>query len=190
MTHPAGEWSPEQYRPYLYLLASTQLNGRLRTKADASDIVQGALLRAWQSLAQFRGQSEGEFKAWLRQVLAHHLAEVARRYETGRRDAGRERSLEAALDESSLRLERWLAADQSSPSTRLAQVEQFTRLADALAQLPDDQRRAVELHHLQGLPVADAAQAMGRSGSSVSMLLYRGLKRLRELLEEGRVPKE
>jgi RNA polymerase sigma-70 factor (ECF subfamily) len=62
--------------------------------------------------------------------------------------------------------------------------EQLLRLAGALARLPEDQRQAVELHHLKGRPVAEVAEQLGRSPSAVGSLLYRGLKKLRELLAE------
>ena len=50
--------------------------------------------------------------------------------------------------------------------------------------LPEDQRRAVELHHLQALPSAEVAELLGRSEASVAGLLRRGLKRLREVMRE------
>ena len=49
-------------------------------------------------------------------------------------------------------------------------------------QLPDDQRRAVELHHLQGLPSAEIAVRLGRTEIAVAGLLRRGLKKLRQMI--------
>ncbi|HMF11160.1 MAG TPA: sigma factor, partial [Gemmataceae bacterium] len=60
----------EMYRPYLSLLARVQLGRRLRGKAGASDVVQDAFLGAHRDFVQFRGETEHEFLAWLRQVLA------------------------------------------------------------------------------------------------------------------------
>ena len=57
-------------------------------------------------------------------------------------------------------------------------------LAAALAQLPDDQRAAVEVHHLQGCTLSETAAVLDRTERSVAGLLRRGLVRLRELLEE------
>jgi RNA polymerase sigma-70 factor (ECF subfamily) len=62
--------------------------------------------------------------------------------------------------------------------------EQLLRLAQALAELPPDQRRAVELHHLQGYPLAEVAEILGRGQEAIVGLLYRGLKKLRQLLDE------
>ena len=130
-----------------------------------------------------------EWLGWLRKILANTLAAEGRRYSAEARDVARERSLEAELELSAFRLECLLVADQTSPSQRAVRAEELLQLAQAMAQLPEDQRLGVELHHLQALPVAAVADRMQRSRSAVVGLLFRGLKRLRELLgqqPEGR----
>jgi RNA polymerase sigma-70 factor, ECF subfamily len=81
-------------------------------------------------------------------------------------------------------MEGLLAADQTSPSERAVRGEEFLRLGRALSRLPEDQRRVVELHYLKGLPVAEVATRIGRTRPAAVGLLFRGLKRLRELLRE------
>jgi RNA polymerase sigma-70 factor (ECF subfamily) len=177
--------NPEAYRDYLRLLAGVQLDPRLRGKLDPSDVVQETLARAHEKGGQFRGGTEAERAAWLRQILANELAAAVRRHlAAGKRDAGRERSLHAAVEDSSARLEALLAADQTSPSAQAVRHEELRRLAEALARLSEDQRQAVELHHLYGLPVEEVARTLGRSESAAGGLLRRGLKRLRELMRE------
>jgi RNA polymerase sigma-70 factor (ECF subfamily) len=175
----------ERYREYLHLLARLQLDCRLRGKVDLSGVVQQTLLEASQALGGSSARGKALTAAWLRQVLANNLRDEVRKFAAAARDAGRERSLQAALDESSSRLDAWLAAKQSSPSQRAERNEQLLALANALTRLPEDQRRAVELHHLQDQPLAEVARHLGRSKGAVAALLFRALKRLRELLNES-----
>ena len=175
----------ERSRDYLRLLARMQLDPRLHGKLDSSDVVQQTLLAAHQHKDQFRGRTEAEFLGWLRQILANNLAMAVRRFGTGIRDIRRERSLEQRLDDSAARVDAFLAADQSSPSQRAMRHERQLLLAVALKKLPEDQRLAVELHHLQGLTVADTALQMKRTKMAIVGLLFRGLKKLRGLLDEA-----
>jgi RNA polymerase sigma-70 factor (ECF subfamily) len=177
--------SLERFRHYLSLLARAQLGAAYRGKLDASDIVQQTLLDAHEKLSQFKGSTTAEMAAWLRQILARNLADVHRDFGREKRDIARERSLNVDLDESSARLELWLEAVQTSPIDRVDRNEQLLRLAAALAQLPEPQRLAVELHHLQGMSLADTARALEKSEASVAGLLRRGLAELRERLEAG-----
>jgi RNA polymerase sigma-70 factor (ECF subfamily) len=175
----------EDYREYLELFARLHLDARLRGKLDPADVVQDTLAKAHTHRDQLRGQGEAEVTAWLRRILVNELAAQARKFLWGgKRNIHQERSLDTALEESSARLEMFLAADQSSPSQRVARQDQLLRLSQALAQLPPDQRTAVELHHLQGRPIAEIANQLGRSESAVGGLLRRALKKLRELLHD------
>ena len=119
---------------------------------------------------------------WLRAILASQIAEALRRH--GRRGGDRVRSLEAALEQSSARLDAWLASEQGSPSSRLAREERLLEMVEAMARLPEDQRIALELRHLKGLSVPDVCSQMGKSLPAVAGLLHRGLKKLRQDLRE------
>jgi RNA polymerase sigma-70 factor (ECF subfamily) len=127
----------------LRLLARLQLDPQLRGQLDPSDIVQQTLLKAHERFDQFRGQTDEELRAWLRAILARSLIDAVRKY--GRQKGDRAQSLEAALEQSSAKLEIFLASEESSPSQAAVRAERLVDLADALARLPDDQRTAVEL---------------------------------------------
>ena len=185
---PDGQSPPtrplEQYREYLRLLARLQIDPRVRGKVDPSDVVQETLLKAHGRRDQFRGTTDAELAAWLRQILANQLGEALRRFTRQQRDVGLERSLQAAVEESSARLERWLAVEDESGGQRAMRDEQLLRMGEALATLPEDQRAAVEMRYLEGVSVARIGERMGRTEASVAGLLRRGLDRLRELLKE------
>jgi RNA polymerase sigma-70 factor (ECF subfamily) len=176
-----------RYRPWLQVLAQAQLGRRLPGKCDASDLVQQALLDACRGLPEFRGTTEAELCAWLRQVLARALGHELRRYgRTRQRDVGREVSLEQELTESSARLSALITAPDSTPSRRAARHEQELHLAALLARLPEDYRTVIVLRDLEGLPHEEIARRMGRGAGAVRMLWVRALARLRREMEIAR----
>ena len=187
MDQPPGSSSQalERYRHYLIMLARSQLDPRLRSKLDPSDVVQQTMLEAHQNEDQFRGRGEAERLAWLRQILAHNLADALRGFRRAKRDIARERALQEALDKSSARVRAWLAAEQSSPSQQAERSERAVQLANALAALPEAQREALALQHWQGWSLAQIGEHMDKSPAAVAGLIKRGLKRLRILLSEG-----
>jgi len=177
----------ERYRKYLALLARLQLDRRLQGKVDLSGVVQQTLLEAYRMLPRFHTKTRQDMAAWLRRILANNLADEVRKLGTAKRDARRERSLEAALEESSARLGAWLAAEQSTPSQQAQREEQALRVADALASLPDAQREALELQHWHGWSVLRIAEHMGKSRSAVAGLIKRGLEQLRRTMHDERL---
>ena len=116
--------------------------------------------------------------------MANTLTDAIRQFGGRGRDVGLERSLDKALNDSSSRLEAWLAADSHSPSQQAIHQEELLRLSKALAQLSEDQRTALEMKHLQGCSVETISRHMGRSKTAVGGLLRRGVKKLRELLKD------
>lgn len=174
----------ERFRSYLRFLARVHLDGRLRGKLDPSDVVQQSLLQAYQARTQFQGTTDAERAAWLRQILAHHIAHSLRDQHRDKRDISRERSLHTALDQSSLRLESWLQAEASSPSQHVLREERMLLVAEAVEKLPLDQQEAIILRYWQGLKLAEIAEQLGRTTGSVAGLIQRGLKSLQEHLKQ------
>jgi RNA polymerase sigma-70 factor (ECF subfamily) len=149
---------------------------------DLSGIVQQTLWEGHQALGPSASPGKAQLAALLRRLLANNLADEVRKCYAEKRDAHRERSLDAALESSSARLEAFLVADHSSPSQRAERNEELLRLAGELERLPPAQRQAVELHYLRGWKLEEIAQHLGRGKSAVAGLLHRGLDRLREYL--------
>ena len=101
-----------------------------------------------------------------------------------KRDVHREVPLDAEVDGSFSRMDGCLAAVESSPSQRVSREEEMVSLACAIAQLPEAQREAVVLHHMQGATLAEVAARLQRTEAAVAGLLHRGMKQLRELLAD------
>jgi RNA polymerase sigma-70 factor (ECF subfamily) len=172
------------FRDYLRLLAQLQLSDQLAGKIDLSGVVQQTLLDAYQARGRFPTEA-GQQTAWLRRTLAHNLTDEIRKLRSRGQTQVRELSLEQALEASSARLEALLADKDATPGREAIRKEQLGRLAKILVQLPNDQRQAVELHHLQGMPLADVGQRLDRSREAVAGLVFRGLKKLRTLLADN-----
>jgi RNA polymerase sigma-70 factor (ECF subfamily) len=181
-------WDLGRFRPLLMLQArQLRLDPRLQPRFDASDLVQDALLRAHANRGGFRGKTDAELIAWLREILANALLDRIDHERAQKRDPALERSIQGMLAESSAGLEVFLAErTQESPSRAAQGNELQRRLAAAVEQLPADQRDVVILRDLMGRPVARIAARLGRSEKSIAGLLERGRRRLSELLDDLR----
>ena len=183
----SNELKPERYRSFLIYLARRSLPelGPAAHKVSGSDIVQDVLLRAYEALPQFRGSTREELMAWLRKILENQLYDVARHFGRQKRDAGLEESIRATVSDSVHRIEK-LAGKLTSPSRDFERKERALRLAEALETLPEDQKTAVELHHLEEYSVTETAEKMNRTRASVAGLLRRGFGELGEQLGDLR----
>ena len=182
----------ELYVNYLKLLATSQLDNKLRARCSPSDLVQETLFEACRDFPMFRGSSEREFVVWLRKILVNNMGRLVEQHVlTQKRDVRREISLEnmrRSLEKSTMRLEAVLADDQESPSSNVLRRERAVLLANHLAMLSDDHRQVVMLRNLEGLPFSEVAAKMDRSVGAVRMLWLRAVEQLRQsLTSEGLV---
>jgi len=134
--------------------------------ADAEDVAQDALIRAYNALKDFRGQSS--FKTWLYQIATNaartHLYKRRQRLEDQAADGDRE-DLEVGSGEQVER--RIVAHDQ---------------LRRALAQLPDEWREAVLLRDIEGLEYREIADALQIPMGTVESRIFRGRQRLKQIV--------
>ena len=175
------------YGNYLRLLASAQLDAKLRARVSPSDVVQETFLEAHRDFPQFRGQTEREFLAWLRKILANNLARLVERHILAeKRAVQREVSLEgmgAAIERSTARLDAVLADGAASPSTSASRREYAVILADQLTDMRPEYRDVIVLRHLEGLPFKEVAEKMDRTEGAARMLWLRAINRLRQQLD-------
>ena len=171
----------EKCRNYIGFLARSHVESWIQAKVDSSDLVQQTLLEAHTGFEKFQGQSEGEWLAWLKQILRHNATDYVRRFGAAKRKASREVAIgftESFRATGAAELE----DGGESPSQVLARREQEIEVADALSTLPDDYQEIIVLRNLQRLPFDEIAERMDRSRPACQMLWMRALKKLQSVL--------
>jgi RNA polymerase sigma-70 factor (ECF subfamily) len=179
------------YRNYLTILATTQIDRKLRRRVSPSDVVQEAMLAAHRDFLQYRGRTEREFLAWLRQILIHTLQGMIDTHIVAKKRTVR---CEVSLDWMVERFERSAANLVSalvdpgpSPSAGTRGREAVVALANQLAKLPPQYRDALVLRNLQGLTFEEMAPRLDKSTGAVRMLWLRAMERFKQCYESGEI---
>ncbi len=173
----------EKYRAYLLLMAQRAVGNKLQRRIDQSDIVQQTCTEAWQDMDGFRGSTEPEFSAWVCQILRRNVANVVREQRAAKRDMNRE--CEPARDGSASVV--WFDAPgkEATASQRVVKGEMALQLANVLDSLPDGQREAVRMRHIEGLSLAEIAEHLDKTTVAAAGLIKRGLQALRAAMSES-----
>ncbi len=150
----------------------------------ADDVVQNTHVEVYRRIADFEWQGTGSFGRWLRTIAIRKLRDAIRHHRRAKRGGGRQPAAlnGGAREDSMIALIDMLAAPGKTPSRVVARDEAVSAVEKALESLNEDQRRAIMLVHIEEKPIAEAAEAMGRSDRSIHGLLRRGLEKLREVL--------
>lgn len=140
----------------------------LGDRAEAEDVAQEAMLRLWRIAPDWR-QGEARVTTWLYRVVTNLCTDRLRR----RRPQG--------LDEVP-------EPEDGAPgaAARMIEADRIAALDRALAQLPDRQRQAVVLRHLEGLTNPEIALAMDIGVEAVESLVARGKRALGAILSGRR----
>jgi RNA polymerase sigma-70 factor (ECF subfamily) len=144
----------------------------LRVAADAEEVAQEAILKAFRNLRQFRGDSK--FSTWLITITANEARQRLRK--------DREVSLELLKpeDEDSDYTPLELADWREIPGEALAKRELTAHLSDAIAALPVIYREVLVLRDIDGLSIIEAAEALEITVSNVKTRLLRARLMLRD----------
>jgi RNA polymerase sigma-70 factor, ECF subfamily len=166
------------YVPALYRRA----RGLTGNSADAQDVSQEALLKAWSRLRQFSGkrdESTDDFRAWISRIAANSSIDLLRQ----RRD-GKILSLDEPNGSSEETFGAGIATREHNPEELCARREMGRLLAQAIVQLPQDLRQACLLRDVLHYSTEEVAQRLRISTVAVRLRLFRAHRRLRERLEE------
>jgi len=139
----------------------------LRDEALAEDAVQDGFLAVWRTAARFMPE-RGKASGWILTLVHRRAVDLVRREERRRGE-----SLERVPDPGGASVEEdaWLRFERG-------------RVQDALRQLPDQQREAIELAYYGGFSQSELAERLGQPLGTIKSRMFSGLARLRELLGE------
>jgi RNA polymerase sigma-70 factor (ECF subfamily) len=149
----------DRHLPRAYRYAVRVLDDR----AEAEDVAQEAMLRLWQQAAHWR-PGEAQVSTWVYRVTANLCTDRLRRRRTRATV-----DLDAAGD-----------PPDGAPGAegRMQAAARAAALEAALAALPDRQRQAVVLRHIEGLGNPEIAEVLGIGVEAVESLTARGKRAL------------
>lgn len=162
----------DRYSSTLYAL----LIRILANAEDAQEVLQETFVKAWTSATMF-DSLRGSEVAWLISIARSRGIDRlrARRIRVDREDeAGREISTVSGF------------VDRSNGADKAIQSEQTVAVRGALAELPDAQRRALELAYFEGLSQSEIAERLHEPLGTVKTRMQLGMKKLRDRLQEYR----
>jgi RNA polymerase sigma-70 factor (ECF subfamily) len=133
---------------------------------EAEDVTQEVMLRAWQGITRFRGQSS--YFTWLYRIAVNEANRALER--RSRRPAG------VAIGADELQLPAPAALD---PSRQAENSELRRVLAQALADLPPPLRIALVLRDVEGLSTQEAAEIAGIGQAAFKSRLHQARLRVR-----------
>jgi RNA polymerase sigma-70 factor (ECF subfamily) len=163
---------------------TSKLKGRLAALLSADDIVQETFVQAIRDIHNCESRTERSFAAWLNTIADHRLLDIARKLNRKKRGGGIAEAHGPVGDtsDSMAELVEMLSTGGRTPSQSAARHEAIQAIQVAIAALPDDQREAVRLHHLDGKSIDETAVVMGRTPGAVRGLLQRARRALRDAL--------
>ena len=172
----------ESCRAYVGFLARSHVESWIHAKVDSSDLIQQTLMEAHQGFPNFSGQTEGEWIAWLKQILKHNATDFVRRFGAAKRRVTLEVAISNGNDSTYFRAAPELSSGGEYPSQVMVRREQEIEISEALATLPDAYQEVIVLRNLQRLPFDEIAERMERSRPATQMLWMRALKKLQAQL--------
>ncbi len=173
-----------QFRPALERHIAANAGRLVLARETPDDLAQSVCREVLEKLRTGRFQFLGEaaFREWVHRAALMKLVDRQRRWTAQRRDVARESPIVGMQSSDSAANE---PAITNTPSRAFEQREEFERFERAYGELPERQREVLRLHHVDGLPHADIATALGISEANSRMLLSRALARIGRLLADA-----
>ena len=162
----------------------SRVGGQLKKKVEADDILQEASMEAVKSVGKVDLDQRDPLN-WLFQICERKIIDAHRRFFTSqKRDASREASLPEG-SQAAGGIANLLVASMTTPSEAFSRDQRQLRMLAALDTLPEEQREALRLRYLVGLPSKEIAEKMGKTDGAMRVMLSRSLAKLQALLAEA-----
>jgi RNA polymerase sigma-70 factor (ECF subfamily) len=174
-----------RHRHRLHRMVQLRLSPVLRSRVDASDVIQEAFIEAWRRLDDYLKAPKVPFFLWLRFLTRQKLFAIHNRHAGVKaRDPRREVSLyEGTVPEASTEaLAFGLMGQLPSPSEAVDRAELQLRLQEGLDALEPEEREIIALRHFEQLTSAEAARELKISEAAAAKRYLRALRRLKGLL--------
>jgi RNA polymerase sigma-70 factor, ECF subfamily len=160
----------DRYARLIYSLALRMLNDR----SSAEEVVQEVFVKVWRRCGDFDA-ARGKFSSWLTGIAHHHTVDELRR---------RRARPTASVDEEALDG----IADSATPPDEVAQTSyDRRRIVQALQEIPDDQRRCIELAYFEGYTQEEISERLGQTLGTVKTRIRLGMQKLKSLLVEEQI---
>ncbi len=165
----------ERYQDRIYYVCY----GFVRNQEDARDLAQESFVKAYRNLPGFEFRSK--FYSWLARIATNLCIDWLRRKKVRKAEEFDE---SIAAHESAGVLS--MAHYKNDPRRAVESNQLRVRLMAAIEELPDQQRQAIVLREIDGLPYRDIAEIMGIPEGTVMSRLYYARKKLQQALAEER----
>jgi RNA polymerase sigma-70 factor (ECF subfamily) len=174
----------EALAPPIRARVESRISPAMRRCLEADDVMQVTYLEAVLRLDQFRTGGAAGFRAWLGRLAENNLIDAIRALEAAKRPNPHHRATRAGAggDSAVALIEQLSASGDGTPSRVAARSEAVRLLEQTLQGLPQDYQRVVRMYDLEGRPIGQVAQELGRSEGAVYMLRARAHDRLREAM--------
>ncbi len=159
----------------------SRIGAHLRKKIEPEDVLQEVSIEAVRVMGQTDFSSWDPLN-WLFQICERKIIDAHRRYFVSqKRDVRREAVMPAGSDAAGLA--DLLAASMTTPSAAFSRDQRQLRMLAALDTLPEQEREALRLRYLVGLPSKEIARKLGKQDGATRVMISRALTKLREMLE-------
>lgn len=176
----------KQHGPFARQSLVGKIPHRYRPVLTEDDVMQQTYADAAANIEEFYSANEAAFSSWLKTIAKCNLLDALKMLDSEKHGGTWER-VEPTSDESFITLWENLSAASQTPSQHVSAAKAKTALQQAIAQLPEDYARVIQMYDIERRSIEEVCEALGRRPGAIYMLRARALERLHKIM--GRTSK-